>query len=238
MTTQTLPDGTTPPNPTTPSGSPPPASTPNAGDPAGGSGADDGAIRNWGDVHRIIGQREALKLKNDALERELAELKKPAAPAAPASGSPAKPDGLTAEQRLEKLEREDAQRTLVEKRKAITDVVLARVPEAHKDAVRAMVRVLEEAPDGIDLKSDDTQAQGNKALESLSKRYPSYFVNPTGGNVGTVAGASVDFSNMTWDQLPPDVQASMSDEDFAKHFGPNARKRTVSILGGGYTNGR
>lgn len=117
-------------------------------------------------------------------------------------------------------------------------MVLARVPEAHKDAVRAMVRMLEDEPGGIDLKSDDTQAQGKTALDSLSKRYPSYFVNPTGGNPGSIAGAKVDFSNMTWDQLPPDVQASMSDEDFAKHFGPNAKKRTVSILGGGYTNGR
>lgn len=189
-------------------------------------------------MHRIIGQREALKLQKEALERELAELKKPATPAAPASGTPAKPDAPTAESRLEVLEREAAQRTLADKRKAITDVVLARVPEAHKDAVRAMVRLLEEEPGGIDLKSDDTQAQGTKALESLSKRHPSYFVNPTGGIVGSVAGALVDFSNMTWDQLPEDVQRSMSDEDFAKHFGPNSAKKRTTILGGGYSNGR
>lgn len=100
-----------------------------------------------------------------------------------------------------------------------------------------MVRI-EEETGAIDIKSDDTQAQGNKALESLSKRYPAYFVNPTGGIVGSVAGAKVDFSGMTWDQLPPEVQREMSDDDFAKHFGPNAKARRSTILGGGYTNGR
>lgn len=242
MTTTTSPDGQTNATTQTTSGSPPPNGQQATGDPAAGKGGDGEAIRNWGEVTKIIEQRQELKLKNEALERELAELKKPPAAAAPpASGAPpAKADDPLAElkTKLDKLEQERDQRTLTEKRKAITDVVLERVPEAHKDAVRAMVRLLEEEPGGIDLKSDDTQAQGNKALESLSKRHPSYFINPTGANVGTVAGATIDFSNMTWDQLPPDVQRGMSDEDFAKHFGPNAKKRTVSILGGGYTNGR
>jgi hypothetical protein len=113
-----------------------------------------------------------------------------------------------------------------DRRRDFTDVILQRAQEQHREELRLILSGLQE--DGeIDMYAEDTKPAAAKAAEKLAKRYPEKF-RPADGTAqgGTQAAAGKTIPDgVAFQDLPPETQRSMSDEEFAKRYGRGGRSR-------------
>lgn len=187
--------------------------------------ADGEPIRNWDDVRKIINDREELKrdvrdlrAMVEGLGEKLTTLSKP--PAADQS----KPDDVAKsplEQQLEslastvqQLASKDESAAKSERRRAITDAVVAQAAEGQRDLVRGALATL--ALDGVvDLYAERTQDEVNKALAKLRAAHPGAFAAP---NSAPAPGAKHNIipDGVALHELTAEQLARLSDEDFSR----------------------
>jgi hypothetical protein len=189
------------------------------------------------DVRKIITQRETLKTENQQLKDRILQLE---GKGSGAGGEGRQQQGQQQQQGGEaptvdqivdsKLAERDKERARLDRRKAITDVILDNAHPQHKDALRLMLPSLHEAKE-IDLHAEDTTSETDKALDKLRKKFPGFF-RPIGpGAGGTQRGASADLEGVEWMQLSPEEQRAMSPEDFRKRFRSGGRRPGGALSG-------
>jgi hypothetical protein len=190
------------------------------------------------DVRKIVTQRETLKTENQQLRDRIQQLE---GKGSGGGGEGRQQQGQqqqqqggepkTVDQIVEaKLAERDNERARLDRRKAITDVILNNAHPQHKDALRLMLPSLHEAKE-LNLDAEDTTSESDKALDKLRKKFPGYFRPQGPGAGGTQDGASADLEGVEWMQLTPEEQRSMSPEDFRKRFASGQRRRGSNLVG-------
>ena len=121
-------------------------------------------------------------------------------------------------------ETSDADRQKADRRKVISDEILAGVHDDHKESVRLMLSGLHEAKK-IDLYADATDA-GAKAREALAGDFPAFFKPaadaPSAGNPGRPGVNMAGIKHPG--QLTEEQLAKLSDEDFKALFVDKGKK--------------
>ena len=187
--------------------------------------ADGDPIRIWEDVRKIINDREELKRDVRDLRAMVEGLgEKLTTMAKPPAIEPGKTDESAKsplEQQLEslastvqQLASKDESAAKSERRRAITDAVVAQATDAQRDLVRGALATL--ALDGvIDLYAERTQDEVDKALAKLRAAHPGAFAAPNSapapGAKHNIIPEGVALHELTAEQL-----ARLSDEDFSR----------------------
>lgn len=203
----------------------------------GDAGGTTEPIRDWSEAKRIIAQRDGLRAERDRLQKERDDLlaKQTAAERAKAEAEGnlrGLVDSLQNELKAKEAATAEiasklAERERRDRRRDFTDVILQRTHEQHREEVRLILSGLHE--DGeIDLYAEDTKPAAIKAAEKLAKRYPEKFRPHDGapqGGTQAPAGKTIP-EGVAFQDLPPDMQRSMSDEEFKRRYGRGGRVRS------------
>jgi len=208
MTTPSSPDGQPPQTPS-------PATPPEGGEP----------IRNMDDARKGFVARDEFKAETQRLgallEAVVGELKglKGAAPATPeqpaASANPieAKLDKLATV--VESIVGDKQDQAKKERRKTITDAVVAAANESGRELVRHALATL--ALDGaVDLHAENTTAEVAKAIDKLRASHPGSFTGPQNPQGATGGQHDLIPPGVALHELTADQLARLSDEDFSK----------------------
>lgn len=196
MTTQTSPDGQ-PTNPTDPAAGGPP------------SDATAEQIRDWGEVKKIIAQRDELKAHIAEIAAQVAALK--ATPEAP------KPvdDVAALKAEIEALKARNADGDKATHRAAAEQHVLAQVTEQNRETVRLMLSGLH-ASGAVDLHAPDSAGTAARALERLRQNSPGLFTQPGNSNPADSTRHGVVPPGTPLHEYTAEQLAMVDDENFNK----------------------
>lgn len=111
----------------------------------------------------------------------------------------------------------------MEVRRQFVDAILSRVPDGRRDEVRLMLSGLEKEGQ-LSIPDDDPVKAAEAAMTQLADRYPGWFSGGSSGP-GKQSGPGVQYPG-EWNQLTPEQQETISDEDFSKFYG-RGRPRTT-----------
>lgn len=170
-------------------------------------------IRDWGEVKKIIAQREQLKSELSELRSMIEGLKAqpqpaPAQPAAPADDIA----GVRAE--IEALKAARLAETRAQRRQQIEQSVLGQASEQARETVRLMLAGLHH--DGaIDLHAEDPAAEAQKAAARLRQNMPGLFAQP-GSASPAVSGSHQLVPDIPLHEMTREQLALLSDDEFSK----------------------
>lgn len=206
--------------PSSPDGQPPQTPSPTPPNPEGGE-----PIRNWDDVKKIVVTREEFKAENKELrallEGVIGELKG-MKPATPPDGQQPQTPPSPLEAKLDKIATvvdsivgDKQNEAKQQRRKAITEAVVASANESGRELVRHALATL--ALDGaVDLHAENTTAEVAKAIEKLRASHPGSFTSPQNPQGATGGQHDLIPPGVALHELTADQLARLSDEDFSK----------------------
>lgn len=169
-------------------------------------------IRDWGEVKKIIAQREQLKGELSELRSMIEGLKAQPQPAA----QPAPPvDDLSAVRaEIEALKAARDAESKATRRQQIEQSVLSQASEQSRDTVRLLLVGLHH--DGlINLHADDPIAEANKAATKLRQSMPGMFSAP-GSASPAAAGAHQLVPDIPLHEMTREQLSLLSDDEFSK----------------------
>lgn len=201
----------------------------------GSQGAGDEEWRNKGEVKQIIAKRDKLASENDELRKRLDAIESEKRDAGKSEEqkrlAAAERERDEAKTKLAEHDKKDEERSRQDRRREIVDAILENANPERKEELRLMLSGLHESGD-VDLYAEDAKAEGKKSLDKLRKRLPAYFKPEGKGADAGQRGGSRDLTGVEWNQLTPEEQRGMSDDEFRKRFGRGQGQRRRSALFG------